>query len=106
MLKIPQTRTHINPSKCLLLLYELLQNAVQQTQQHGQFSAAPPVTGRSPFAGVHLFSLRALLAFNVAAPTHLALAGPGHLPALGVVAAPAADGVAVFVLVALPGRRA
>ena len=47
-----------------------------------------------------------MLAFDVAAPAHLALAGPGHLSTLGVVASPAADGVAVLVLVALAGRRA
>lgn len=58
------------------------------------------------FAGVHLLPLRALLALHVAAPAHLALARPGHLPALGVVAPPAADGVAVLVLVALAGGRA
>lgn len=62
--------------------------------------------GDSPFAGVNLLSLRALLTFNVAAPTHLALAGSGHLPALSVVTSPAANGVAVFVLVALTGRCA
>lgn len=47
-----------------------------------------------------------MLAFDIAAPAHLALAGPGHLSALGVMASPAADGVAVLVLVALAGRRA
>lgn len=59
-----------------------------------------------PFAGVDLFPLRALLALDVAAPAHLTLARPGHLPALSVVASPAADCVAVLVLVALAGRRA
>lgn len=54
-----------------------------------------------PFAGVHLFSLCALLAFDITAPAHLALARPGHLPALSVVASPAADSIAVLVLVAL-----
>lgn len=58
------------------------------------------------FAGVDLLPLRALLAFDVAAPAHLTLARPGHLPALGVVATPAADGVTVLVLVALAGGRA
>lgn len=71
-------------------------------------SLAPLITkGRVlAFAGVDLFPLRALLAFDVAAPAHLTLARPGHLPALGVVASPAADGVTVLVLVALAGGRA
>lgn len=59
-----------------------------------------------PFAGIHLFSLCALLAFDVAAPAHLALAGPGHLPTLSVMASPTADSVTVLVLVALAGCRA
>lgn len=59
-----------------------------------------------PFAGIDLFSLCALLAFDVAAPAHLALAWPGHLPALSVVASPAADSFAVLILVALAGCRA
>lgn len=59
-----------------------------------------------PFAGVHFFSLRALLAFHVAAPAHLALAGPGHLFALRVVASPTTDSVTVLVLVALAARSA
>lgn len=59
-----------------------------------------------PFAGIDLLPLRALLAFNIAAPTHLALAGPGHLPALGIMASSAADSIAVLVLVALAGGRA
>lgn len=59
-----------------------------------------------PFAGVHLFSLRALLAFDVAAPAHLALAGPGHLSTLSVMASAAADGITVLILVALAGCRA
>lgn len=60
----------------------------------------------SPLAGVDFFALRALLAFDVAAPSHLALAGPGHLPTLGVVASSTADSVTVFVLVALAARGA
>lgn len=59
-----------------------------------------------PFTGVDLLSLRALLAFDVAAPAHLTLAWPGHHAALGIVAPAAADGIAVLVLVALPGRGA
>ena len=59
---------------------------------------------RLPLTGIDLLSLRALLAFHVAAPAHLALAGPGYHPALGVVAPAAADGVAVLVLVALCGQ--
>lgn len=54
-----------------------------------------------PFTGVDFFSLCTLLAFDIAAPAHLALAGPGHLPTLRVMASPTADSVAVFVLVAL-----
>lgn len=61
---------------------------------------------RLPLTGIDLLSLCALLAFHVAAPAHLALAGPGYHPALGVVAPAAADGVAVLVLVALAGGRA
>ena len=59
-----------------------------------------------PFAGVDLFSLCALLAFDVAAPAHLALTGPRHHSALGVVAPPTADGVTVLVFVALACRCA
>lgn len=68
-------------------------------------SLAPLITKSRvlALAGVDLFPLRTLLAFDVAAPAHLTLARPGHLPALGVVASPAADGVTVLVLVALAG---
>lgn len=55
----------------------------------------------SALAGVHLLSLRALLALHIAAPTNLALAGPRHLSALSVVTPATADGLTVFVLVAL-----
>lgn len=109
MLKIPQTQTHTNPSKCLLLLYQLAPPAERRSADVRSTTSSSHLLRwyeASPFAGVNLFSLRALLAFDVAAPTHLALAGSGHLPALSVVTSPAANGVAVFVLVALTGRCA
>lgn len=59
----------------------------------------------SPLARIHFLFLRALLALDVAAPAHLALARPGQHAALGVMATPTADGVTVLVLVALPCCR-
>lgn len=56
-------------------------------------------------ARIHFLFLRALLALDVAAPAHLALARPGQHAALCVMATPTADGVAVLVLVALPCWR-
>lgn len=115
--------THRNPSKCLLLLGSLLfclQNAAPtpkaklcMRKKKCSSSTQPPSSDwkgwtvpRLPLAGVDLLSLCALLAFNVAAPAHLALARPGHLPALSVVASPATDSITVFVLVAFAGCSA
>lgn len=110
-----QNPTHRNPSKCLLLLYQLAPLSLIEHCSNGGSKMTTPLQlnhctdcrrADLPFAGIDLLPLRALLAFNIAAPTHLALAGPGHLPALGIMASPAADSVAVLVLVALAGGRA
>lgn len=122
------TPTHKNPSKCLLLLHWhallCLQNTVLTAEAEpcwrtnwrllSDLSLAPLVSRpnrgwqvtRLPFAGIDLLSLRALLAFNVAAPAHLALTRPSYLPALSVMASPTADSVTVLVLVALSGCSA
>lgn len=55
-----------------------------------------------PLACVHFLFLGALLALHIAAPAHLALAGPRDSAALRVVAPPTADGLTVLVLVAFP----
>lgn len=60
----------------------------------------PARRGGSALAGVDLLPLGALPALHVAAPAHLALARPGHHPTLCVVAAPAADALAVLLTVA------
>lgn len=108
--EIPQSAYCFSISRLLSLLVEYCSNSGNQTSAPPQLhlSLTPLVAGGGdlPFAGVDLFPLRALLALDVAAPAHLTLARPGHLPALRVVASPAADCVAVLVLVALAGRRA
>lgn len=116
--------THRNPSKCLLLLGSLIilfaedcsdagngtshENKTTTHLQHNHIWLAPLMEEDwqvivLPLAGVDLFSLCALLAFDIAAPTHLALAGPGHLPALCVMATAATDSITVLVLVTLAG---
>lgn len=103
-----------NPKKSLKVLIAslsdcssfCLQNTVP-TAEATQPSRAPLNVGADlPFAGIDLLSLCALLAFNVTAPTNLALAGSGHLSTLSVMAAPAANSVTVLVLVALAGSCA
>lgn len=52
------------------------------------------------FASVDFLALGALSTLHIAAPAHLALAGPRHYPALRVVATPTADALAVLLAVA------
>lgn len=105
---------HLYPTKCLCLNIAFRSQKVNQTLFVSICSShrSPlPVTegchqaeDASVFAGVNLFSLGALLAFHIAAPTDLALAWTGDHPTLRIVPSPAADAVTVLVFVTFPSR--
>lgn len=86
---------------CPRLLTPLLPKCAGGTRPGAQPAGGAAHTAMAlAFAGVDFLTLGALSALHVAAPAHLALAGPCHHPALRVVATPTADALAVLLAVA------